>query len=191
MINYYDYPEYIEIEEKKYKINTDFRVALQCDEISRDTNINELMKITSIIYLLFGDDALDDYNDWEELFKLAIKYLKCGKEDNEDVSSSNEPDMSFKQDWKFIEASFMSDYGIDLSTAKIHWWRFFDLIEGLTEDSVLNRVRFIRNYDISQIKDQKERNEWVKRKQAVELKREKTLEEIEMDKLFDKLMKGE
>lgn len=28
-------PEYVKIEEKKYKINTDFRYALRCDEIYR------------------------------------------------------------------------------------------------------------------------------------------------------------
>lgn len=186
MINY---PEYAEIKGVKYKINTDYRVALKCDEVARDTSIDDLERGLAIIYLLYGDKGLEDSENWEELLQIAVKFLKCGKEETE--NNNNEPDMSFKQDWGRIQASFVSDYKIDLSKENMHWWAFYDLIEGLTENSVLNRVRFIRNYDISQIKDQKERNEWIKRKQAVELKREKTLEEIEMDKLFDSLMKGE
>lgn len=186
MINY---PEYAEVKGVKYKINTDYRVALKCDEVARDTNIDDLERGLAIIYLLYGDKGLQDSENWEDLLQIAVKFLKCGKEDN--GTNNNEPDMSFKQDWGRIQASFVSDYKIDLSKENMHWWTFYDLIEGLTENSVLNRVRFIRNYDISQIKDQKERNEWIKRKQAVELKREKTLEEIEMDKLFDSLMKGE
>lgn len=186
MINY---PEYAEVKGVKYKINTDYRVALKCDEVARDTNIDDLERGLAIIYLLYGDKGLEDSENWEDLLQIAVKFLKCGKEKTE--NNNSEPDMSFKQDWGRIQASFVSDYKIDLSKEKMHWWTFYDLIEGLTENSVLNRVRFIRNYDISQIKDQKERNEWIKRKQAVELKREKTLEEIEMDKLFDKLMKGE
>ena len=186
MINY---PEYAEVNGVKYKINTDYRVALKCDEVARDTNIDDLERGLAIIYLLYGDKGLQDSENWEELLQIAVKFLKCGKEETE--NNNNESDMSFKQDWGRIQASFVSDYKIDLSKEKMHWWAFYDLIEGLTENSVLNRVRFIRNYDISQIKDQKERNEWIKRKQAVELKREKTLEEIKMDKLFDKLMKGE
>lgn len=186
MINY---PEYAEVKGVKYKINTDYRVALKCDEVARDTNIDDLERGLAIIYLLYGDKGLEDSENWEELLQIAVKFLKCGKEETE--TNNNEPDMSFKQDWGRIQASFVSDYKIDLSKENMHWWTFYDLIEGLTENSVLNRVRFIRNYDISQIKDQKERNEWIKRKQAVELKREKTLEEIKMDKLFDKLMKGE
>lgn len=185
MINY---PEYAEVKGTKYKINTDYRVALKCEEVARDTNIDDLERGMAIIYLLFGDKGLDNTEDWEDLLKIAVKFLKCGKEETE---NTGEPDMSFKQDWGRIQASFVSDYKIDLNKEKMHWWTFYDMIEGLTEDSVLNRVRFVRNYDISQIKDQKERNEWIKRKKAVELKREKTLEEIEMDKLFDSLMKGE
>lgn len=185
-----DYPEFAEVNGKKYKINTDYRIALKCDEIARDVNIEDVERGLAIIYLLFGDNGLKDSDNWDELLKIAIKYLKCNKEDK-DNNSNAEPDMSFRQDWGYIQASFMSDYKLDLSKEKMHWWAFYDLIEGLTEDSVLNRVRYVRNFDISQIKDQKERNEWIKRKEAVALKREKTLEEIEMDKLFDRLLKGE
>lgn len=182
------YPEFIQIKEKKYPINTDFKIALKCEKIARNTNINDLERGLALIYLLFGENALNDKENWEELLQLAIKYLKCGKEDKND--SNKEQDMSFEQDWGYIQASFMSDYKIDLSKENMHWWAFYNLIEGLTEDSVLNRVRFIRTYDISQIKDQKERNEWLKRKKDVALKIEKTMEELEMDKLFDSLMKG-
>ena len=185
-----DYPEFVEVKNKKYPINTDFRIALKCEEIARDESIEDLERGLAIIYILFGKEALNDADNWEELLKLAIKYLKCGKQKDE-REEPIEPDMSFKQDWGYIQASFMSDYKLDLSKEKMHWWAFYDLIEGLTEDSVLNRVRYVRNYDISKIKDQNERNEWIKRKKAVELKREKTAEELEIDKLFDNLMKGE
>ena len=189
MNNYTENPKFVEVNGNKYLINTDFKTALKCDEIARDVNINDIERALAIIYLLFGEKAVKNSKDWEKLLKLAIKYIKCGKEDKE--SEEKEPDMSFKQDWGYIQASFMSDYGIDISNANIDWWTFYRLIEGLTENSILNRVRYVRSYDISQIKDQKERNEWIKRKKEVELKREKTLEELEMDKLFDKLMKGE
>lgn len=183
------FPEFVKVNEKTYPINTDYRIALKCDEIARNENIDDLERGLAIIYLLFGDKGLKDSQNWEKLLKLGIKYLKCGKENKE--NEDKEPDMSFKQDWGYIQASFMSDYKIDLSKKKMHWWAFYNFIEGLTENAALNRVRYIRSYDISQIKDQKERNEWIERKKEVELKREKTLEEIEMDKLFDSLMKGE
>ena len=74
----------------------------------------------------------------------------------------------------------------------MHWWQFYDLLCGLTEKCILNRVRFVRDFDISQIKDSKEREKWIKQKQQVELKKEsiKTAEEIRLDELFEKQLKG-
>ena len=74
----------------------------------------------------------------------------------------------------------------------MHWWKFYNLLCGLTENCVLNRVRFVREFDISQIKDSKEREKWIKQKKQVELKKEKTAEEKRLDELFEKqLEKGE
>ena len=67
----------------------------------------------------------------------------------------------------------MSDYGIDLGKAKLHWWDFFDLMNGLSEDSILSRVRYIRDYDTSEMKDSKDRNKMEKQKRMVALKPKK------------------
>lgn len=185
MINY---PKTAKVNDKIYKINTDYKIALKCDEITR-SNISDEERTLAIIYLLFGDEGLNDTYNWEELLKVAIKYLRCGKEvNNEDDEEAN---MCFIQDRAYIEASFFSDYKIDLSATEMHWWKFYDLLCGLTEDCVLNRVRFVRDYDISQIKDSKERDKWIKQKQQVALKKEihKTPEQIRLDELFEKQLK--
>lgn len=183
------YPEYVKIGHKKYKINTDYRVALECEKTARDTSINDYERPLAIIFLLFGEEAVKDIKNLEKLLTVAERYLKCGKDDSD--TNDDEPNMSFEQDWSYIQASFMTDYRINLNKEKMHWWMFSDLINGLTENCVLNRVRFIRDYDISGIKDQKEINKWLKMKRAVELKKEKSKKEKEADELFDKLMKGE
>lgn len=181
------YPEYVKVKDKKYKINTDFRVALRCNEVA-ESNVSEEERGLAIIYLLYGDEGLENPEDWNELLNLAIKFLKRGKED---IESKEEANMSFQQDWGYIQASFFSDYNIDLTREKMHWWMFFDLICGLTEKCVLNRVRFVRDFDISQIKDAKEREKWIEQKRQVELYKEKTFEEKRLDELFEKQLKGE
>ena len=180
------YIEYALANNNKYKINTDFRVALKCDEIAK-SDVSEEERALAIIYLLFGDEGLNNENDWEKLQKVALKYLNMNKENNNDNEEAN---MSFEQDWGYIQASFFSDYNIDLSNTKMHWWQFYDLMCGLTEKCVLNRVRFVRDFDISQIKDSKEKEKWIKQKEMLTLKREKTLEEKRLDELFEKQMKG-
>lgn len=160
-------PEYARIRNKLYKINTDFKVALKCDEIAR-SNVREEEKTLAIIYLLYGDEGLNNYNDYEELIKKAVKYLLCGKEPNED---NEKPDMDYEQDKSYIKASFYTDYGIpNIYNTNMHWWEFCDLMNGLTENCVLNRVRYIRSYDTSDIKDQKTLRMWKKQKQSVALK---------------------
>ena len=188
-----NYPNYAQTKNNKYKINTDYRVAIRCDEISRDNNIQDEEKTLAILYMLFGEKALDNPREWEELVKIAIKYLACGKEINTN-KNKEECDMSIEQDWGYIQASFFSDYNINLSTVKMHWWQFYDLLNGLTDDCILNRVRYIRNFDISQIKDSKERAKWIKQKEQVSLKAkikaEKTLDQKRLDRLFEEQLKG-
>lgn len=178
------YPEYIEIDSKTFKINTDFRLALKCDEIYRDQTIGNYEKSLAIIYILLGDEALKSHYNHEKMFKLLIKYLRCGKEEKETDNDDN-PSMDFKQDMGYIKASFMSDYnGLNLDEVSIHWWFFYDLLQGLTENSVLNRVRAIREEPLSNKKG-KELQKWERAKKRVELKREKTQREKELDKYWE------
>lgn len=167
-------PEYAKVGDKKYKINTDFRVAIECDNIARDSSIDDYERPLAIIYKLFGDEGLDNPQDYETLLNIAKKYLSCGKE--KEVESDDKPDMDFEEDMDYIEASFMSDYNIDLTNTKMHWWTFLNLINGLSNSEignccVLNRIRNLRNLDINEIKDEKERKRIIKAKKSIELKK--------------------
>lgn len=182
-----DYPEYIEVKGKKYKINTDFRVALECDSIARDSSIGEYEKCLAIIYKLLGDEGLKAHEDHDVIFKLIMKYLQCGKDIN-DLNNDKEPSMSFTQDQGYIKASFLSDYQMDLGKEHLHWWFFNDLLQGLTENCILNRVRYIREEPLSDKKG-KELTRWQEAKKQVALKREKTEQEKELDKYWEEAIK--
>lgn len=169
-----NYPEYVKIEDKKYKINTNFRVAIECQDIATDESIGDYERALAIIYKLFGEDGINTPQHYEKLLELAVKYLSCGKEI--DNKTNEEPDMDFTQDMDYIEASFMSDYNIDLTNTEMHWWKFYNLINGLSNSEmgnccVLNRVRNLRTYDTKDIKDPKELEKIKKAKQQVALKK--------------------
>ena len=175
-----NYPEYVKIGNKRYKINTDFRVAIECQSIATDKSIGDFERALAIIYKLFGDDGIKNTENYDKLLELATKFLSCGKE----VKSSNEePDMDFVQDMDYIEASFMSDYNIDLQSIEMHWWKFYNLINGLSNSEmgsccVLNRVRNLRTYDTKDIKDQKTLEKIRKAKEQVALKKNVTKKEL-------------
>jgi len=168
------YPEYAEVEDKKYKINTDFRVAIECNRVAEDETIGDYERSLAVIYLLFGDDGLNTPQHYEKLLELAKKYLLCGKE--KVANTDEKPDIDYIQDMDFIEASFMSDYHMDLSEENMHWWKFFNLLNGLSNSElgnscVLNRIRNLRNMNPNDIKDKKERDKLIKLQKQFALKK--------------------
>ena len=180
-----NYPKYAEVDNIKYPINTDFRVALKCNEVA-ESDVSDEERSLAIIYLLYGDKGLQVPHHWKQLLKIATRYLSCGKENTE--VSEKEVVMSYKKDMGYIKTSFFYDYKIDLNSKKMHWWEFYEKLCGLSEKCILNRVIYLRTFDISQIKDRKEKEKWMRQKKAVALKKKKitkkTKKEEELDRLF-------
>ena len=178
------YPEYAEVRGVKYKINTDYRVALRCFEVIEDTEICDQERALAVVFLLFGEVPLEDMG---EFLRIAGNYLRCGEK--ETAQEAHERDMDFNADEKYIVASFMSDYRIDLSSVDMHFWQYIQLIQGFTEDAIMSRVRDIRNYDMSELKDPKARAKMAKAKATLALPEKFSKDEQkaidEFEKLFD------
>lgn len=168
------YPEFVEIEEKKYKINTDFRIAIECNRIAEDDTIGNYERALGIIYTLYGDEGLNHPEHHQKLLELAQKYLACGEK--LDVKRNEKPDMDYIQDYDYIVTSFQSDFGINLDVEKMHWWKFYNLLNGLSNSElgnscILNRIRNLRNMNPSEIKDRKERQKLIDAQKQFALKK--------------------
>ena len=162
----YEYPEYATIDGVDYKIDTDFRTALKCFEIIEDDEIDDYERAVAIIYLLF--DFIPEEQEIEKFLEKAKIYLQCGKTDEEEQQTKK--DMDFKQDYGLITSSFMSDYKMDITKENLHFWHFLTLLEGLTENCSLNRVRELRTYDLSEEKDEKRKRKIQEMQKKVALK---------------------
>lgn len=173
------YPQYAEVNGKKYKINTDFRFALKCNEIIQDNTINDLERSLAIIYTLFGEEGLNHLEDSEKLLEMAIKYLKCGEDVDVDVKPNKKPDIDYIQDQKYIQSSFKYDYGYDpYKMEYLHWYEFWNDLNNLSYSEfgsccILSRIRQIRNMDVSKIKDANERKKVIEAQKQVAIKRNK------------------
>lgn len=186
-------PEYVKVGDKKYKINTDFRVAIECNNIAQDDSIGNSERPLAIIYKLFGDEGLDNPHDWEKLLELAIKYLSIGKE----VCNDDEIDMDFNEDAGYIRSSFIQDYNYNpYDLEYLHWYDFYNDLNNLSNSEfgnccVLNRVRNLRTFDLSQIKDSKEREKMAKAQEMVALSKNKHNVELtkEQEESMNKLDK--
>lgn len=165
----------IQIEDTIYEANVDFRIAIRCNEIAQDKTIGDFERVLGIICTMFGSKALDNPNHYEKLLKWTQKYLSCGEEV---IDTHEQPDMDYVEDMNYIEASFMSDYHIDLENTEMDWQKFNKLMNGLSNSElgnccVLNRIRNLRNFNVSEIKDSKERQKIAKAKEQVALKKYK------------------
>ena len=172
----------IQIDDTIYEANTDFRIAIKCNEIALDETIGDFERSLGIICTMFGEDGLNNPYHYQKLLNWVLKYLSCGKEIK---NIKEEPDMDYIEDMEYIEASFMSDYQIDLENTEMDWQKFNKLINGLSNSElgnccVLNRVRNLRNYDVKNIKDVKERDKIIKAKEQVALKRHKKQVEVKL-----------
>ena len=182
----------IQIEDTIYEADTDFRTAIRCNEIAMDNNIGDMERSLGILCTVFGEKGLDNPNHYEKLMNWLLKYLSCGKE----VKNIDEIDMDYIQDMDYIEASFMSDYHIDLENEEMDWQKFNKLINGLSNSElgnccILNRIRNLRTYDISQIQDRKEREKIIKAKEEVKLNKTKKEERLtkEQEESMERLNK--
>lgn len=180
------YPEYALIQGTKYKINTDYKIALKCFEICNDNTISDYERTLAIIYKLFGiipeDELLGAF------LEKAQYFLQCGIEKT--TQEEREADMDFNYDRKYINASFLSDYHIDIEHTEMHFWQYVELIEGFTEKSIMSRIRNLRTCDVKDYA-KKDREAIRKAKLQVALPHKLTKEEQEAESEFDALFGGE
>lgn len=181
------YPHYVRIQGEKIPIKTDYITALKCFDVINNDNIGDYERALAVVFLLYGyipkDELIGEY-----LTKAKV-FLQCGDKSPEHESKA--ADMDFNYDRKFINASFMSDYHIDLeANPNMHFWQFCELIQGLTEKSILSRVRYIRNCDVKDF-SKKDRATIQKAKEELALPIKRTKEQQEAIDLFEARLRGE
>ena len=160
-------PQYVKVDNKLYKINTDFRIALECNKIAEDNSIGDLERAMAIIYKLFGEEGLNCEKQ-NKLLELGMKYLLLDKEQN---SLKNEPRDKYELDFNkcigLIKASFKFDYKYDpYELEYLHWYDFYNDLESLSTSEfgnccILNRIVSILEQEPKEIKDSKQRQKLI------------------------------
>lgn len=160
-------PQYVKVDDKLYKINTDFRIALECNKIAEDESIGNLERAMAIIYKLFGEDGLDCENQ-NKLLELGMKYLLLGREEKSLKNDSHDKyELDFNKCIGLIKASFKFDYKYDpYELEYLHWYDFYNDLESLSTSEfgnccILNRIVSILEQEPKEIKDSKQRQKLI------------------------------
>lgn len=156
-------PITVEINNKEYEINSDFRTSILFELLMQDDSIGDEDKILLALQLYYPIVPTD--------INLAIEkmlwFYRCGKDIKKSKGNCKGKSVtqiySFEHDDDYIYAAFMDQYGIDLQDIEyLHWWKFKAMFNSFKEDIKIVKIMEYRSIDLSKIKD-KEQKAYYKR----------------------------
>lgn len=172
-------PTTLTIDEKEYKIRTDFRIALIIFEAFEDVELNEREKATVMLELLYEEMP----ENIEEALKKASWFLDGGK--NYEEFNKTKKIMDWEQDEPIIFSAINKVAGCETREKEyIHWWTFLGYFSEIGE-GLFSTIINIRQKKNKGKKLEKYEQEFYKNnKQLIDLKQRYTPEEqAEIDRL--------
>lgn len=88
-----------------------------------------------------------------DAFKALVEFYTAGPQEVSDrpgSSPTEELALDYVTDGPAIVAAFQQAYGIDLTRARLHWWRFKALMSNLPEETQLAKIIGFRTADLTQ-----------------------------------------
>lgn len=174
-------PIAVEIDNKNYEINSDFRTSILFELLMQDSSIGEEDKIITALELYYPVIP----ENINEAIEQMLWFYRCGKEITSSKGNGKGKSVtqiySFEHDDDYIYAAFMDQYKIDLQDIEyLHWWKFKAMFNSLKEDIKIVKIMEYRSMDLSKIKD---------KEQKAYYKRMKDLYEIPISKDEDRKLK--
>ena len=157
-------PDCVEIDGRRYDINTDFRIGIRLEMAILEEKLSE-----SLLFDYYPKNMPPDAN---AAIERLMWFYRCGEDEGKGQGGGGRSGRGydFEQDSDALYTSFMVAYGIDLATADLHWWVFRKLMWGLPpETPFMQRVHY-RMADISDM-SKAEQKRYRKMKAAFALRR--------------------
>lgn len=141
-------PTEIFISGKPVPIASDFRTWILFEQLNLDKTLSEEQKAEKSLRLVFPDLMHIPLNEPKQIIERLMWFYRGGdRQQNEyqlreqkrsearqnagDETSTLYYDYDFDAD--YIYAAYMQQYGVDLSTSTMHWWKFRAMFAGLTD----------------------------------------------------------
>ncbi|MDO4618451.1 MAG: Gp15 family bacteriophage protein [Clostridia bacterium] len=140
-----------------YPVNTDFRVWIKLAAMLEKDGVRAIERAPELCY------TKNRPKNSEKAFLAVMDFFLCGNRTDKNNKNAKRL-ISFEKDEELIFSSFLSEYSIDLSKEKMHWWRFMSLLKTLGPDTALSRVMDIRGKNPSEIKNSAARRLLLKQK---------------------------
>lgn len=131
-----------------YSINSDFRIGIQMFQIMNDSELSEMERFYKACELLFDVDGADQFPDMQTM-QDGIQWFLSGWYTDNPVNDEKKEhkDMDYDVDQWRIFSAFLTQFGINLNEADMHFWVFMGLLSTLEECS-FTRIVDIRTKKI-------------------------------------------
>lgn len=163
-------PIAVEIDNKNYEINSDFRTSILFELLMQDSSIGAEDKIITALELYYPVIP----ENINEAIEQMLWFYRCGKEITSSKGNGKGKSVtqiySFEYDDDYIYAAFMDQYNIDLQDIEyLHWWKFKAMFNSLKEDIKIVKIMEYRSIDLSKIKDKEQKAYYKKMKNLYEI----------------------
>lgn len=149
------------------EIPTDFRTWIRYGHIWESSLLIE-EKVRLSFKLILKIEPFESHEDLKKWLDLFTWFYRCGKDSNRGTPTK-ERVLDWKEDELTIWADFKTYNGIDLRSARLHWWEFMALFSSLPSNSQMKEIIGLRAMDLSEIKDPTTRRKYADAKAQVAL----------------------
>ena len=190
-----------------YPIQSDFRTAIQFEQLMLDPELEKEEKLLGGLNLFFPGGLPNE--SIELIFNAVMWFFTGGKERKEKEKEKEEtkeeekeeeeeeeeqlpPEAvySYEHDAEYIYAAFLTQYGVDLmDTEYLHWWKFQAMFKGLEPTNTFCKIMGYRAAKFTSKMSSAEREHLRKMKKLYALPISEK-EQAEQDELVDILKNG-
>lgn len=151
-------PKIIAIDGVKTPVDPDFRIMCEFSEAASKGDAKGLGEIASRFFFAGLPEGVSEAAAAGAMTDFYTNGLapNSGGGGSSSVSAP-EPSFDFEEDEAYFYAAFLSEYGIDLNSAKLHWFDFCALFRGLPDECKLRRIIGIRAERLSDISSKAEK----------------------------------
>lgn len=151
-------PTTVTIDNKEYRINSNFRNSILFELMMLDDELTEEEKITTALNLYYPVIP----NNLNKAIDEIIKFYSCSFNENSSNTTGSSKTYNdvynFEFDSEYIYSAFLDQYNIDLNSIEyLHWWKFKAMFKSLKEDNLISKIISYRSINLSEIQDDDER----------------------------------
>lgn len=174
-------PETVDIDGRRIPVNSDFRIWITISEIMSDRSIEDNDKFARALVLCYGKGNIPE--NLPEAIKQMVEFFRAESFENTGHRPTGKGGQiySYRYDAEYIYSAFMEQYGIDLTEAELHWWKFKAMFKALSDNTKFSKIIGYRGMNTAEIKDKKLKSRYAELKLLYALPDMRTDEEKEAD----------